>query len=141
MNVARLAGLPTSVVARAATIAHQAEVCNALTGSGMRPPVVRQSSERLLSDTVLAGPSHDICFSVLTALALSQAADAARQQATAPEDDSTEDDGGSCNVSDITQAAAVRQIRQLLAADDQATAAATLTQMQARLKRLLVSSE
>lgn len=27
MNVARLAGLPTSVVARAATIAHQAEVC------------------------------------------------------------------------------------------------------------------
>jgi DNA mismatch repair protein MSH6 len=44
MNVARLAGLPTSVVARAATIAHQAEVWVGLTSFGIqRLPVMRRS--------------------------------------------------------------------------------------------------
>lgn len=46
MNVARLAGLPTSVVARAATIAHQAEVCNCLASVGLqRLPVLRRVRE------------------------------------------------------------------------------------------------
>ena len=44
-------------------------------------------------------------------------------------------------MSDITQAAAVRQIHQLLASDDREAAAAALTQLQARLKRLLATNE
>lgn len=67
-----------------------------------------------------------------------QATDAEGQE-SAKDSAATEGEDGWQNVSDITQAAATRQIQELLAAGDREAAAAALAQMQARLKQLVTA--